>query len=283
MSLTDIPEIIRKKITKNLDFRSFLALRCVNKEFFTKLEILAEQISTDEINTLALLKDGRVIGWGLNNFGILDIPTFSHRPIQVICGYSKAAALLKNGQIVVWGNDYVNRVNDNFVGRAKEIFFNKDDLIVLTKDGGFYNFLDVSINTEETERRKKILKLVNVQIKKFVKRSNSLMILGEGGEIFKLVKDFNDNNFKLLKIKYSFNWKPVDIEMLEYQIYVILESGELVNLSTDKKIKVPEINIPVKQVAAGPKYSYALLKNGKLVGWGSRIIQKLYVPPYLKN
>lgn len=61
------------------------------------------QIAVGDHHALALLNDGKVIGWGKNVRGELTIPTNVGEVVSVSVGITHSVALRGNGSVVMWG------------------------------------------------------------------------------------------------------------------------------------------------------------------------------------
>jgi hypothetical protein len=98
----------------------------------------ATGISAGYNYSLALLKDGRVTGWGLNNHGQIDIPVgIGNNATGIAAGPYHCLALLKDGRVSGWGYNGFGQINipigigNNATGIAAGSFHS----IVLLKDG----------------------------------------------------------------------------------------------------------------------------------------------------
>jgi alpha-tubulin suppressor-like RCC1 family protein len=66
------------------------------------------QISAGGVNSLALLEDGTVRGWGPSSS---SIPNFGGmKVIQISSGYTHSLALLENGNVIGWGNNNFGQI-----------------------------------------------------------------------------------------------------------------------------------------------------------------------------
>lgn len=70
---------------------------------------LLDRLVASETHAFVCLPDGRVVGWGNNQFGVLDIPTELQDAVSVAAGWKHALALRRNGTVVAWGNNEWNQ------------------------------------------------------------------------------------------------------------------------------------------------------------------------------
>lgn len=64
-------------------------------------------------HSLALLYDGSLIGWGLNDSGQITIPQNIGQVVDIAAGASHSLALLSNGTVIGWGNNLNNQAQLN--------------------------------------------------------------------------------------------------------------------------------------------------------------------------
>lgn len=57
----------------------------------------------DSAHSLALLRDGTVVGWGYNQEGLLDVPEGLDRVVAIAAGRGFSMALRDDGTVVTWG------------------------------------------------------------------------------------------------------------------------------------------------------------------------------------
>ena len=55
--------------------------------------------------SIALLKDGRVQGWGGNDYGQCNVPAFPGPAVQIASGARHSLARLEDGRVLAWGDN----------------------------------------------------------------------------------------------------------------------------------------------------------------------------------
>jgi alpha-tubulin suppressor-like RCC1 family protein len=69
------------------------------------------RISAGDYHSLALTEDGKVFGWGSNNYGQLNIPNNLPRIVDIACGNYHSLALSEDGKVFAWGNNKFGQLN----------------------------------------------------------------------------------------------------------------------------------------------------------------------------
>ena len=68
-----------------------------------KLSRPIKSVSSGDDHTVALLDNGTVVAWGMNQFGQCDVPDGLEGVTMIAAGEHFSAALLKDGRIITWG------------------------------------------------------------------------------------------------------------------------------------------------------------------------------------
>jgi alpha-tubulin suppressor-like RCC1 family protein len=90
--------------SQNLQYCYFSA----NHRLMVSNDSAVDQVETGSNSALALGKDGRVYGWGANDFGQLKLPSAALSGVRSIsAGLGHVMAIKTNGDLVIWGrNDF---------------------------------------------------------------------------------------------------------------------------------------------------------------------------------
>ncbi|AEV33383.1 hypothetical protein Oweho_2413 [Owenweeksia hongkongensis DSM 17368] len=91
--------------------------------------------------SLALLKNGEVKGWGLDNFGQASVPKGLGGVVEISAGYNVAAALKQNGEVETWGKispDWVRSIPEECFP-IKKIYAGMECLTILGTNGMLYS------------------------------------------------------------------------------------------------------------------------------------------------
>ena len=73
--------------------------------------VKAEKIDAGGLASMALRSDGKVVGWGRNDFGQLNVPLGLSEVVAIDVGYFHTLALKSDGTVVGWGNNSVGQLN----------------------------------------------------------------------------------------------------------------------------------------------------------------------------
>jgi alpha-tubulin suppressor-like RCC1 family protein len=97
------------------------------------------QVSSICAQVLALKLDGRVIGWGYNDYGKTNISKGLNDVVQIGCGNIYSAALINDNTVVVWGCGKTEKYNEENEDYEDEDEENEDeddyvDLRVIPKE-----------------------------------------------------------------------------------------------------------------------------------------------------
>jgi alpha-tubulin suppressor-like RCC1 family protein len=242
-----------------------------NGTITTEKEAVAVKVLTEatavaggELDSLALLKTGKVMAWGENNDGQLGngTTTTEKEPVEVkgiseavaiAAGADHSLALLKSGKVMAWGLNNDGQLGNGTTTTEKEpvevkriteavaIAAGSDHSLAVLKDGkvmawGDNNDGQLGNGTTTTEKEPVEVKGITAAVAVAGGEFHSLALLSSGK-----VEAWGENN-----------------------------DGQLGNgtTTTEKEpVEVKEITEGVA-VAAGHSHSLAVLKSGKTMAWG---------------
>jgi formylglycine-generating enzyme required for sulfatase activity len=72
---------------------------------------MADKLAASESHAFVCLPNGRVVAWGRNEFGTLDVPAYLTNAVAVAAGWKHALALTRDGKVVAWGNNEWGQCN----------------------------------------------------------------------------------------------------------------------------------------------------------------------------
>ena len=234
-----------------------------------------KDVSAGNYHSLALLKDGRVIGWGLNNHGQINIPVGIGNNAAAIAGGGAfhSLALLKDGRVTGWGRNIEGQINipvgigNNATGIAAGSFHS----LALLKDGRVTGWGDnlagqtnipVGIGTNATGI--------------YAGFNTSFALLKDGR-----VSGWGVNANGQTNITVGIGTGAAQVGVSNQHSLVLLKDGRVTGWGLNDW---GQTNIPVgigtgaAQVSAGDAHSLALLKNGSVVGWGNNGYGQTNIP-----
>ena len=96
----------------------------------------AVDVAAGDYFSAALLKDGKVVVWGMDAYGLLSIPAAATNVISLKVGSSHLVALRGDGTVVAWGNTADGRVSvpSGAVG-VRKIAVGRSHTLALKQDG----------------------------------------------------------------------------------------------------------------------------------------------------
>jgi alpha-tubulin suppressor-like RCC1 family protein len=233
------------------------------------------------IYSLALLEDGRVIGWGERDKSFTN-PVLENFPVylqngtkkikQISAGYEHALALLNNGEVISWGN-LDNMINCPPPGLkdVEKVSAGINYSLALLKDGtiiGWGRDLEIppELKTVQNNENEKVIQIsTNGDVLLALLKNGKL----RGNSIY-IPKDLKNGTKKVIQISVGLTYS---LALLEdgTVIYWIDNPGPR-KVEEYKHIieRISKLKY-VKQISAGYEfiYSLALLESGKIISFGN--------------
>jgi len=274
-----------------------------------------QSVSAGEGHSLALLKDGRVTGWGNNNYGQTTIPVdIGTGAASISAGFSHSLALLKDGRVTGWGYNVHGEINIPVgIGTgAAQISAGTLHSLALLKDGsvtgwGFNPFgettISVGIGTGAAQvsagQYFSLALLKDGRVtgwgRNFYGETNIPVGIGTGAaqvsaghtsNSFALLKDgrvtgWGDNSYGLSNIPVGIGTGAASISAGQYHSLALLKDGRVTGWGLND---FGQLNIPVgigtgaASISARLSHSLALLKDGRVTGWGYNPYGQTNVP-----
>jgi alpha-tubulin suppressor-like RCC1 family protein len=234
-----------------------------------------QSVSAGQDHSLAVLKDGRVTGWGRNDFGQTTIPSgIGTGAAQVSAGtYYYSLALLKDGRVTGWGfnNDGQTTIPVGIGTGAAGISAGYNHSLAVLKDGratgwGYNIFGQTTIPAGIGTGAAQVIAGLR----------SSLALLKDGR-----VTGWGDNTFGQLNIPAGIGTNAAAISSLAFNGFALLKDGSLTGWGQDF---YGETTIPVgigtgaAGISAGIDHVLVLLKNGRVTGWGSNTYGAINIP-----
>jgi hypothetical protein len=229
--------------------------------------------------SLALLKNGRLTGWGYNEDGQINIPLSTSGNISgVDAGPFHTLALFKDGRITGWGRNWYGQSNipnsiqynvEDFSNSASNSYVVLKTSGIITGWGSFFDFQKISFSGV-------------TGFKKVSASYNHGLTLNSGG----VASGFGSNTYGQLNVPSAINGKVIGISA-GGDHSIALVSGNNGNWVTGwGRNNVGQLNVPasisgkVIDISAGQYHNLAMLSgNGNWVtGWGDNSYGQLNFP-----
>ena len=232
-----------------------------------------QTISAGDSHTLALLKDGTVVAFGLNDYEQCDTPYGLKEAVAIAAGWSHSLALLKDGTVVAWGGNNHNQcdIPQQIQKRVKAISVGWSHSLALLKDGTVVAWGGNNHNQCDIPQ----------QIQKRVKAisagwSHSLALLIDGTVVAWGSEWMCNVPFGLKEVKAI---SAGDSHSLALLIDGTIQAWGVNNLN---QCDIPQqIQKRVKAISAGGSHSLALLIDGTIEAWGDNNRNQCDVPELL--
>ena len=248
-------------------------------------------ISAGLYHSLALLKDGRVTGWGRNDLGQTNIPVgVGNNAVRIAAGGSHSLALIKDGTVTGWGNNFVNQINipagigNNATGIAAGYNYSlallKDERVTgwgagsTNQVNGGQNdsewgqiIIPAGIGTNATEIAAGFV--------------HSLALLKDGR-----VTGWGRNDYDQTTIPIGIGTNATAVAAGYSHSLALLKDGRATGwgLNAQGQIIIPVgIGNNATGIAAGYQHSLALLKDGSVTGWGGNGYGQINIPVEIGN
>jgi alpha-tubulin suppressor-like RCC1 family protein len=224
-----------------------------------------KEISLGTRNSLALLKDGRVTGWGGNDYGVTTIPVdIGTGAAQISAGTYHSLALLKDGRVTGWGRNFEGQttipvdIGTNGLAVSAAMFHS----LALLKDGrvtGWGNNASGQLNVPSIIQGN----VTGISTSYY----NSFAVLKDGR-----VTGWGLNYLNLLNIPTDITGADT-ISAGDGNVGVLLKNGGVTGWWLTGQNITP-INIPTSigtgatQVVSAGSDIYVLLKDGRITGYG---------------
>lgn len=238
------------------------------------------QISAGNGYSLAVLSDGSIAGWGLNDRGQIDIPAgIEYNGVEVSAGTNYSSlALLKNGRVTGWGVDWSNGYNSiprnnryaQIGNRASGVSEGFQYSLVLLKDGTVTGWGNNSNNQALGGNS-----LTGVS--KIRAGYSSLALLNNGR-----ITGWGDNSY-YAQNAFNILTGVIDISSAANHSLALLNNGRITGWG-DSALTSGANNLigitGIKSISAGTYSSIILFEDGRISGWGFTIENNL-IPPNL--
>ena len=252
-------------------------------------------IAAGQDHVLALTEDGRLLGWGSNQFGqymvteeVLNNPNLIPVPEEIrdggidvahvkklTAGYQGSALLMDDGTLYVWGNMQTYSNLDKFEGRKNiiDVDFTLNYIVAIDKKQnsvvtGIKNLYNTTRTTIGGQGIKLTEFLNKRKIISITASSSSMVLLLEDGEMC-LVGDFPKDVQQVPTFQEG--EYVIDVEAGAYHFTCLTNLGHVYSFGGDhyKQAQAPTELSNVKKVFAGAFQNYVVDENGSLLGsWG---------------
>ncbi|NBP02997.1 MAG: hypothetical protein EBU90_23370, partial [Proteobacteria bacterium] len=233
-----------------------------------------KEISAGYFHSLALLKDGRVTGWGDNTYGQTNIPVgIGNNATGISAGLYHSLALLKDGRVTGWGwNNYFETTIPAGIGtNATGIAAGYGHSLALLKDGSVTGWgrnnnnqttIPAGIGTNATGIA--------------AGSEHSLALLKDGR-----VTGWGSNVNGQTTIPVGIGTNAAAIAAGYIHSLALLKDGRVTGwgYNFNNEITIPAgIGNNATGIAAGYGHSLALLKDGRVTGWGKNDYGQTTIP-----
>jgi peptide/nickel transport system permease protein len=250
-----------------------------------------KQISTGTTFSIALGNDGNVYGWGMNIYGVLDIPKEVNATeiIKVAAGDRHALALTSGGTIYAWGYSNFNQGSvpfeiQNVLMLEKAVDIIAGDLYsaVITNKGKIYawgatmsNRLDVVPTVLQGNVAKAYPSSYNIMI---LTKDGRVGVLGQSGTALQtsMPEEIANGSVVIKDLAVTLRTAAAIDENGKLYVWGDVSSGQT---------KLPEglASKTVTSVVSGRSHFVAIDTAGKLYTWGSNKYDQATVPGSLEN
>lgn len=246
-----------------------------------------EAISSGITYSLGLTKQGKVVGWGLDQEGVLELPNDvkNSKISKVSAGDRHALALTSTGNVIAWGyNTFKQGEVDPVMKQlfkaegVRDILAGEAYSAVLTEKNNLYVW--GSVNNSKLDI---IPEAYQGRITAISGTSYNIVILLDDGTIAPLgVKNNEFSNIPTQLTDGSINVTQV---AASYRNGVAIDDQGKIHAwgSTENDMmNLPEINEKIISVDGGRNNMVALGESGRVYSWGSNYLKQQNVPTNVK-
>jgi len=233
-----------------------------------------QSVSAGTNYSLALLKDGRVTGWGYNFYGETTIPVgIGNNAIKIVAGNGHSLALLKDGRVTGWGRNNVGQLNVPSViqGNVSDIYSDSIHSFALLNNGYITGW------GSSSNRNAPISIQGNVTgIAAGAGESFTLALLKDGR-----VTGWGDNQYGQTNIPVDIGTGASSISAGHSHSLALLKDGRVTGWGYNfyGQIDIPVgIGTNAAAISAGLYHNLALLKDGSITGWGYNFNGQTTIP-----
>eukprot|EP00755_Sulcionema_specki_P023725 Sspe_Gene.79591::Locus_49941_Transcript_1_1_Confidence_1.000_Length_1499::g.79591::m.79591 len=229
-------------------------------------------VAAGGMHSVALLDDGRVVAWGVNTNGCIDIPHFSLRVVGISAGGAHTAVLLEDGTVrsTARGADPLPLPHPK--KRVVAVASGEHHTVGLLEDGRAVTWWGGKKTTLHSFRRKAVRVSAGL--------AHALVVLDNG-----TVVGWGDNSAGQVS---PTGLRPTDVVVAVAaggrHSLALLDSGAVVGWGYSLNARTaPPPNLPpnIVAIAAGGMHSLALDSHGVVHGWGYSGNQQAHPPPAL--
>lgn len=215
-------------------------------------------INSMGLYVLALLNDGKVTGWGKNDYNVATGANNINSAIKVSAGFDHGLALLSDGTITGWGNNNYGQISNlNLITSATGVFAGSGYSLILKQNGTITGFgLD---NWGQISDCKNLINVKNIS----AGTSHAFAILNN-----KKITGWGNNEYKQVANVFSIT-SPGGINYTQNQ----QSKHDLKFLGNWQNSPLSNL-INVKKISAGHNNTLALFEDGTITGWGNDLESK---------
>jgi alpha-tubulin suppressor-like RCC1 family protein len=224
--------------------------------------------------SLALLKDGRITGWGRNANGEIAIPLgIGTGALAISAGYEHSLAVLKDGRVTGWGYNADGQVNvPTGIGTgAAQVSAGLYHSLALLKDGrvtGWGRSTDGQINIP--------VDIGTGAAQVSAGQYHSLALLKDGR-----VTGWGQNDEGQTNIPVGIGTDAAQVSAGLYHSLALLKDGRITGWGRNfqGQVTIPiSIGTGALAISAGGAHSLAVLKDGRVTGWGWNNFGQINIP-----
>jgi alpha-tubulin suppressor-like RCC1 family protein len=222
------------------------------------------QIAVGTNHSLVLTRDGRVVAWGVNDYGQCNVPARLDNVVQVSAGHEFSLALTRDGRVVAWGSNYLGKCQvPEGLSNVVQVVAGSFHSLALTHDGQVVAWGESTIS-----------ELCNVptglcDVTKIINGKYYSVAVTTQGHVVAWGENYHgrcDVPAGLCDV--------VQVAVEDEYSVALTAQGHVVAWGTNVagQCDVPVWLRDVVQVAAGVNTAHALLRSGQLVSWGGNSI-----------
>ncbi len=209
---------------------------------------LANVIAIDAgvFHNLALKADGQVVAWGINDLGQCDVPRGLNKVIAIAAGGGHSVALKEDGTVVAWGDNFLGQTDiPDGLNDVIDIAAGDDHALALKENGTVIGWGSREFGQS----------VISPTVRKKIELGGGAIQIGGGAtHSLSLNKDGTVTNWGIT-IASDNLFPPEEIK----------SSGNVISIDT------------------GNRHNLALMKNGTVAAWGRNSLGQSNVPKGLNH